>query len=164
MLDFISSIDNASRETAIFFSDFEECPKTKRSPNDLHIFFFIFFFFFFFFFFSVICHVTIVFCHVGFLFQATQMAPGQSQMTGQGHIYTWIWALSVLHIEQGKYRIIRVKFHLYFEQDYLFGEAVLTSTHNLCFEQKYEKYQNFYLKIFIFWWENFQYIWIDMFS
>ena len=29
-------------------------------------------------------------------------------------------------------------------------EAVLTSTHNLCFEQKYEKYQNFYLKIFIF--------------
>ena len=30
------------------------------------------------------------------------------------------------------------------------GEAVLTSTHNLCFEQKYEKYQNFYLKIFLF--------------
>ena len=29
-------------------------------------------------------------------------------------------------------------------------EAVLTNTHNLCFEQKYEKYQNFYLKIFIF--------------
>ena len=25
-------------------------------------------------------------------------------------------------------------------------EAVLTSTHNLCFEQKYKKYQNFYLK------------------
>ena len=24
--------------------------------------------------------------------------------------------------------------------------AVLTSTHNLCFEKKYEKYQNFYLK------------------
>ena len=24
------------------------------------------------------------------------------------------------------------------------------STHNLCFEQKYEKYQKFYLKIFIF--------------
>ena len=22
------------------------------------------------------------------------------------------------------------------------GQAVLTSTHNLCFEQKYEKYQN----------------------
>ena len=30
------------------------------------------------------------------------------------------------------------------------AEAVLTSTHNLCFEQKYEKYQNFYLKIFKF--------------
>ena len=28
-------------------------------------------------------------------------------------------------------------------------EAVLTSTHNLCFEQKYEKYQIFYLKFFI---------------
>ena len=27
---------------------------------------------------------------------------------------------------------------------------VLTSTHNLCFEQKCEKYQNFYLKIFNF--------------
>ena len=26
------------------------------------------------------------------------------------------------------------------------GEAVLTSIHNLCFEQKYEKYQNFCLK------------------
>ena len=29
-------------------------------------------------------------------------------------------------------------------------EAVLTSTHNLCFEQKYEKYLNFCLKIFNF--------------
>ena len=27
---------------------------------------------------------------------------------------------------------------------------VLTSTHNLCFEQKYEKYQNFLSKIFHF--------------
>ena len=26
----------------------------------------------------------------------------------------------------------------------------LTSTHNLCFEQEYEKYQNYYLKIFNF--------------
>ena len=30
--------------------------------------------------------------------------------------------------------------------------------HNLCFEQKYEKYQNFYLKIYSFWRYNFQYI------
>ena len=30
------------------------------------------------------------------------------------------------------------------------AEAFLTSTHNLCFEQKYEKYQNFNLKIVIF--------------
>ena len=30
-------------------------------------------------------------------------------------------------------------------------EAVLTSTHNLCFEQKYEKYQNFVS-------ENFQFL------
>ena len=30
------------------------------------------------------------------------------------------------------------------------AEAVLTSTHNLCFEQKHEKY-SFYLKIFSFW-------------
>ena len=44
------------------------------------------------------------------------------------------------------------------------GEAVRTSTHNLCFEQKYEKYQNFYLKTFSFWWWNFQYIWIGVFS
>ena len=29
-------------------------------------------------------------------------------------------------------------------------EAVLTGTHNLYFEQKYEKYQIFYLKIFTF--------------
>ena len=32
------------------------------------------------------------------------------------------------------------------------AQAVLTCTHNLCLEQKYEKYQNFfYLKIFSFW-------------
>ena len=30
------------------------------------------------------------------------------------------------------------------------NSLVLTSTYNLCFEQKYEKYQNFYLKIFTF--------------
>ena len=29
-------------------------------------------------------------------------------------------------------------------------EAVLTSTHNLCFEQKYEKYQNFLSENFFF--------------
>ena len=33
---------------------------------------------------------------------------------------------------------------------YSLGEAVLTRTHNLCFEQKYEKYQSFYLKTFSF--------------
>ena len=35
--------------------------------------------------------------------------------------------------------------------------------HNLCFEQKYEKYQNFHLKVFIFWWWNIQYIWKGLF-
>ena len=29
------------------------------------------------------------------------------------------------------------------------AEAVLTSTHNLCFEQKYEKYRNFYINPFL---------------
>ena len=29
-------------------------------------------------------------------------------------------------------------------------EAVLTSTNNLCFEQKFENYKNFYLKTFSF--------------
>ena len=29
-------------------------------------------------------------------------------------------------------------------------KAVLTSTHNVCFEQKYEKYQNFLSEIFQF--------------
>ena len=28
------------------------------------------------------------------------------------------------------------------------GEVILTNTHDLCFEQKYEKDQNFYLKSF----------------
>ena len=31
------------------------------------------------------------------------------------------------------------------------AEAVLTSTHNLCFEQKYEKYQSFLSENFQFW-------------
>ena len=30
------------------------------------------------------------------------------------------------------------------------AEAILTSTHILCFEQKYEKYRNFYVKNFTF--------------
>ena len=34
-------------------------------------------------------------------------------------------------------------------------EAVLMSTHNLCFEHYMKKYQHFYLKIFRFWWLNF---------
>ena len=38
---------------------------------------------------------------------------------------------------------------------YHLGKAVLTSTHNLCFEKKYEKYQNFYLETFSF---NFQFL------
>ena len=33
---------------------------------------------------------------------------------------------------------------------WVLAEAVLTSTHNLCFEQKYGKNQNFYLKTFRF--------------
>ena len=32
------------------------------------------------------------------------------------------------------------------------GEAVQTGIHNQYFEQKYENYQNFYLKTFIFLW------------
>ena len=31
------------------------------------------------------------------------------------------------------------------------ADAILTSTHNLCFEQKYEKYQNFLSENFPFW-------------
>ena len=29
----------------------------------------------------------------------------------------------------------------------MFGEVVLMSTHNLCFEQKYENYQNFHFLV-----------------
>ena len=37
--------------------------------------------------------------------------------------------------------------------------------HNLCFEQKYEKYESFYMHFFpIFWRWNFLYIWIGVFS
>ena len=37
-----------------------------------------------------------------------------------------------------------------YPQSMFWGEAVLTSTHNLCFEQKYEKYQNFLSENFHF--------------
>ena len=44
------------------------------------------------------------------------------------------------------------------------AEAVLTSAHNPCFEQKNEKISDFfYLKIFSFWRWNFLYIWIGVF-
>ena len=39
---------------------------------------------------------------------------------------------------------------LIFAQNIDFGEAVLTSTHILCFEQKYEKYRSFLFKKFQF--------------
>ena len=35
---------------------------------------------------------------------------------------------------------------------WVLAEAVLTSTHNLCFEKNNEKYQNLYLKTSRFWW------------
>ena len=61
-------------------------------------------------------------------------------------------------------------FFLFLLKTYIVGtrknrhsEAVLTSTQNLCFEQKYEKYSKFVSENFHFWW-NFQYIWIGMFS
>ena len=47
---------------------------------------------------------------------------------------------------------------------YEISSLISYSTHNQCFDQKYEKYQTFYLKIFIMWWKNFQYIWIGVFS
>ena len=44
-------------------------------------------------------------------------------------------------------------------------EAVLTSTHNIYFQQKYKKYQSFFIWIFFsFWRWNFLYIWIGVFS
>ena len=44
------------------------------------------------------------------------------------------------------------------------SEAVLMSTHNLCFEQKHEKYQIFFIWNFsVFWRWNFLYIWIGVF-
>ena len=43
-------------------------------------------------------------------------------------------------------------FFLFLLKTYIVGEAVLTNTHNIFFELKCEKYQKFYLKIFILWW------------
>ena len=40
------------------------------------------------------------------------------------------------------YNFDPLKPHFYVVKLGFTGEAVLTSTHNLCFEQKYEKYQN----------------------
>ena len=46
-----------------------------------------------------------------------------------------------------------------------FAKAVLTSTHNLCFKQKYKnKNQSFLSQNFHFWRSNFLYTWIGMFS
>ena len=65
--------------------------------------------------------------------------------------------MNFLHIIQ----LIKVSIQ---QQIQLNDEVILTGTHNLYFEQKYEKYQNFYLKTFSFWRWNFQYIWIGVFS
>ena len=57
------------------------------------------------------------------------------------------------------YKCINLLFFLFLLQNIECGysikpppKAVLTRTHNLCFEQKYEKYQNFYLNFSVFWW------------
>ena len=55
--------------------------------------------------------------------------------------FTWVYIIFLVllrNIDRGTHQ-------------HLLVEAVLMSTHNLCFEQKYVKYQNFYLKIFLFW-------------
>ena len=64
--------------------------------------------------------------------------------------------LTFLYSKTGVYRGIH--YFSYFSQKHIVGtrknrldEAVLTSTHNLCFEQKYEKYQRFLS-------ENFQFL------
>ena len=54
---------------------------------------------------------------------------------------------------------VKVEFtevYIIFPYFYSKTEAVLTSTLNLYFEQKYEKYQNFSLKTFGLWLQNFQ--------
>ena len=51
-----------------------------------------------------------------------------------------------------------------YPQSISLAEAVLASTHNLCLEQKYEKYQNFHLRTFSFGLWNYQYTWIGVFS
>ena len=43
-------------------------------------------------------------------------------------------------------------------------EAVLMSTHNLCFSRNIKNIRFLIWKTFIFWWWNFQYIWIGVFS
>ena len=43
-------------------------------------------------------------------------------------------------------------------------DTVLTSTHNLCFEQKYGKITEFLFENLQFLWLYFQYIWIGLFS
>ena len=49
-------------------------------------------------------------------------------------------------------KILTLENPLLYSKTGVYGEAVLTSTHNLYFEQKYEKYQIFFLS------ENFQFL------
>ena len=45
--------------------------------------------------------------------------------------------------------IVNAVFLDLFRATLTYGEAVLTNTHNLCFEQKYKKYRGFYLIFFL---------------
>ena len=61
------------------------------------------------------------------------------------------------YIVKWVYRGIHYFFYYFAKKNMIMGtpknpltKVVVTSTHNLCFEQKYEKYQNFLSEIFPF--------------
>ena len=73
----------------------------------------------------------------------------QSIFTRLGICITMVLWRSALRLLMDKTSIFdRVNFLISAQKHKLW--AVLTSTHKLCFEQKYEKYQNFSSEIFLF--------------
>ena len=110
-------------------------------PCPIHSICFFFFFSFFFFFFHYVCFLTYV------------------AVITKTYLYNFDPLKPHFYIVKLGFTGVYIIFSYFCSKTYICGysleppqrgEAVLTSTHSLCSEQKYKKYQNFYLKTFSF--------------
>ena len=143
----------------------------SRRQND--VFFFVFVFFFCFFFVVVVVVFSYFFQNMGLTFHSNCLISFFFKKVGLNISYklspitkTYLYNFDPIkphfYIVKLGFTGVYISFLISAQKHKLW---ILVRTASSSFDQKYEKYQNFYLKTFSFflWW-NFQYIWIGVFS